>query len=209
VVLPSPTELAALGTALLVGAGLVFFLKSPSLAFDLAIAGALTLAAASIAYGYYAMGEDHIRPQLVACEKKIEEANARAQSFFDQAASKVAQLEALTKEKNAAIAKLTVDFNARLDAQAAEVRNIVVPASAGELLQPAIDAANGAASVAGRFGGGATTTAAVARDTTLGAVEGWAGAVVSLYADCASRLTGIQELYTDLQRSSAQLKPVN
>ena len=207
-VLPSPMALAAIGTALCVGAGLVFFfLKSPSLAFDLAIAGGVVLFAASIAYGYYAMGEDHIRPQLVACEKKIEEANARAQTFFDQAAAKVVQLEALTKEKNAAIAKLTTDFNARLAAQAEDIRRLAIPADAGLLINPAIAAVNAGARLVADAGSEAGAAAAVAGATTLGQVEQWAGDVIALYGKCVTQVAGLQDFANTLTANSP--KPVH
>jgi hypothetical protein len=210
VTLPSPAELTVIGTALCIGAGLVlFFLKSPSLALDLGIAGAVVLGAATIAYGYYAMGEDHIKPQVVALQKQIADANALAVSFREQAVAAVARLEASTKAKNDAITKLTTDFNARLAAQAPAVRDIVVPADVRLLIQPSIDAANLAAGAAVDAGGQAAAATTVARDSSVGEVEQWAGAVVGLYADCASRLSGLQDFYAQVQKSSAQLQVVH
>ena len=113
--LPSPAELTVIGTALCIGAGLVlFFLKSPSLALDLGIAGAVVLGAATIAYGYYEMGADSIKPQVVALQKQIADANALAVSFREQAVAAVARLEASTKAKNDAIAKLTTELQQAL-----------------------------------------------------------------------------------------------
>jgi cell division protein FtsB len=203
VTLPSPAELTVIGTALCIGAGLVlFFLKSPSLALDLGIAGAVVLGAATIAYGYYAMGEDHIKPQVVALQKQIADANALAVSFREQAVAAVARLEASTKAKNDAIAKLTTDFNARLAAQAPAVRDIVVPADVRLLIQPSIDAVNLSSGIVADAGSKGAAVAALAGSTTVGAVEQWAGDVIAQYGKCANQVSGLQDYIGTLVANS-------
>lgn len=208
--LPTPTELTLAGTGLIVAGGLaVWFLPAfKRIGVYAILAGGLILFAASVAAGYKQQGIDEIMPKLQACEKKIEEANALAENFRTQAVAAVARLEAATKAKRDAINKLTADFNARLAAQDEQIRNLRIPAAAGQLLQPAIDAANVSAGLVTQSSVDAAASAAVAGDTTLAAVEQWAGEVTGLYANCATQVAGLQQYVDTLVKNSAQLQPV-
>lgn len=206
-VLPTPLELAALGAGLLIAGGLVvWFLHMFELGVIVCVAGVAVLGAASVAGEYETMGENKIKPQLVALQAKVDEAEARAQKFFADAQAAVKRANEAALARNRAIDAMKVAVQEKIRAQSEAVRNIPIPADAGSVLQPAIDAANAGSAVASDLGSQAAAAATVAGDTTLGAVEEWAGTVIGLYASCTSQVAGLQGYVNALVAASPDEK---
>lgn len=203
--LPSPGAMMALGGSLLVAAALIFvFLHLLRVAIYLGMAGVILTVVASAGFGYEAQGEAKIMPQVVALQKVVDDANARAAQFQRDAVAASARADALAKSRRAAIVAAVAPLRAQINAQAAAIRNLSIPAAAGELLNPAINAINTANSAAvGAADGAAPTAATVAGATTLGAVEGWAGQVVEQYGECVSQVKGLQQWAGDIVKAAA------
>lgn len=207
--LPTPLEMGALAGACALGAGLaLFFTKSLRLAMSLAAAAAVLTLCASVAYGYEKMGEDKIQPQLDAANARISKMDAAAKQFAIDADKAQRAATSVFKGQLASLKATNAQLNAKLAAQDAAIRNINVPAAVGQLLQPAIDAANSGtapAPVAGA-GGNAATAAGVPGDTDVASWEGWSLQVVDLYGRCVAQVTGLQRYVADI--TAAQPKPV-
>lgn len=203
--LPDPGTLTACGGGLLIAAGLVFvFLHSIRLALYLGAAAFLMLFAGSVGFGYEAKEEAILMPRIVALQKVVDDANARAAQFQRDAVAASARADALAKSRRAAIVAAVAPLRAQINAQAAAIRNLSIPAAAGELLNPAINAVNATNSTAASIAAdGATAAASVAGATTLGAVEGWAGQVVEQYGECVSQVHGLQQWASDIVKAAA------
>ena len=192
--LPTPGAMAAWGSALLLLAVLAFiFLHAIRLALYLGAGGLIVLMAASVAFGYEEQGRQQIMPQVLALQAQVKAANDEAAQFKAAAALASQQAAAAVRSKRAAVAAAVAPLRARIAAQDAAIRNLSIPADAGVLLQPAIDAVNATAATAAGASGGAAAAAAVAGPTTLGQVEQWAGTVIGQYGDCVAEVKGLQD----------------
>jgi hypothetical protein len=189
--LPTPGELTALGIGLLVVAGLVvFFLHEIKLAFYLGAGGVIVLICASVAFGYEAMGEAKIMPQVIALQKLVDDANAEAGRFKALATAAQATAEAALKAKKAAQAKAHSAFVEAVNAQPAIVLTQLVPVPVVELLNSAVDSANASAGLVADAG--SKTVAAATSGVTVRDWELWSGTVVQQYADLANQVQGLQ-----------------
>jgi len=193
VFLPSPLELTALGGMALVGAGLVFwFLKGfIKIAMILAIAGAVLLGAASIAYGYENLGKDSMRPQIAALESKIENDAARAESFRADAVAAQTKLDAAAKASAVQLAAVRKTLQGRIDALSAAVSGAVVGADAGRVLDDTIASVNRSTFGAGTDGPAAAASAA-AVDATVKEWVDWSTGCAVAYGQVSSQLIGLQ-----------------
>jgi hypothetical protein len=208
--LPSPLELSLLGGALLAAAALVwFFLKLIRIGLYLGAAGLVVLFAASVAFGYEKMGEDKIQVKLDAANAKLEQAYTRAQEFRDAAVQAQAETVKVIKDRDEKLAIVAKSLGDKINAQARTIRDLRFPADARVLINSVIDDAQRAAGGSGVAGAAAPAAEAPAGDTTVGAVEQWAGEVVGLYGRCVSRVEGLQSYVKKLQVASVAAQPTN
>lgn len=203
-ILPSPLAISALGTTLIVGGALgAFFLKQVRLGVIAGLVGAFLLACAGVAYGYEAMGEAKIRPQLDAANARIANDEARAESFRQDAVVAQTVTDAALKAKNARITALDKQLRAKVNALPPAVANAVVPADVGGVLQPAIDAVNASAAAgAGVVAEGATAAAVSIRSTTTAAWVDWSVTVIEAYGQCSNQVAGLQDYVAKLVAAS-------
>jgi len=205
--LPTPLEMGALGTAALIGAGLVmWFLKSVRIAAVLFAASMALFGAAAVANGYEAMGEAKIQPKLDAANARIANDEARAESFRQDALVAAANAASQVRAKNAELEKLRNTMQGRIDALTKEVTGAPVRAAAGQLLDNFVAEANAAA-----FGPGADAearaAAAAARDATVAEWVQWGGKVSALYGRCASQVIGLQTYVKSLGTAADAQRP--
>ena len=199
--LPSPLAMTALGTALVVGAGLlIFFLHMVKLAFYLGIAGGVLLFAASVAYGYEIKGEDKLRPRLEAAEAAVE----RQRVYADQLVSnwrasqeKSAKLAAAMKARNDENAKLRAQQVAQLPPA---VAGMPFPAAAVRVLN---DAARATANAGGEAQANAAGVAApdpraAGGDSTVGAVAAVCSEWADAYKDARDQVIGWNAYFDSL-----------
>jgi hypothetical protein len=200
--LPTPLEMTALGTALIVGAGLVFwFLKSVQIAMYMALAAGALFLCATVAYGYELAGEAKIQPKLDAALAQLAKLDAEATQFRSDAMVARDAAVATIRSKNAAIATLTAKVKEGLDAQNPVVANTVVPADAVLWLNTHVASANAAA-----FGSdlsGSAGAVAVAADSTVRQWEEWGAQCADQYSAVAQQLIAVQDYYARLVTSSA------
>ena len=206
--LPSPLAMTALGTALIVGAGLIFFfLHVIRIALIVGAIGAVLLFAAGIAFGYERMGEAKIQPQLDAALAKLSKLDAEATQFKSEAIAASDHAVALVKAKNAQIVALNAKLRERINALPPEVANLSVPAPAGVLLNTNIADANDSAFGPGA-GDQARAAAAAAATATVRDWVAWGSAVSVQYGRVAAQLTAIQAYVDGLAAASARAAPV-
>jgi hypothetical protein len=210
--LPTPLELSLYGAGLLAAAALVFyFLHLLRVSVYLAAAGGLLLFAASVAYGYEKMGEDKIRPQLEAANAKLEQAYTRAQEFRAAAVEAQDATVAIIKDRDAKLALVAKSLGDKINAQAATIRNLRFPGAARVLINSAINDAERATGGPGADAAPAAPTedSVGPDDTTVGAIEVWAGQVVGLYGQCTARVAGLQSYIQKLHVASVAAQPTN
>jgi len=191
----------------MVAAGLVFFfLKLIRIALYLAAAGMVVLFAASVAYGYKQQGIDEIQPKLDIANAKLTQAYERATEFRAAAVEAQAQTVRVIQQKDAQLAVVAKAFGDKINAQARTIRDLRFPAAARVLINSAIDDAG---SASGRSGPDASTAAAAETpgDTTVGAVEQWAGDVIGLYGQAVVQIQGLQSYIQKLQVASVAAQP--
>jgi hypothetical protein len=201
--LPTPLEMTALGTALIVGAGLVFwFLKSVQIAMYMALAAGALFLCATVAYGYEQLGEAKIQPKLDAALAQLAKLDAEATQFRSDAMVARDAAVATIRSKNAAIATLTAKVKEGLDAQNPVVANTVVPSDAVVWINTHIASANVAAFGAGT-GDEATAAAAHAVAGTVRQWEEWGAECADKYSATVIELNAVQDYYARLVTSSA------
>ena len=193
-ILPSPLALTALGTTLIVGAGLIFWFIKPmiKIALVMGLVGGFLLACAGVAYGYEEMGKAKIQPQLDAALSRIANDEARAESFRQDAVVAANNAADVVRKKNDELKKLKDKLQGRIDALEKQVTAAPVGAAAGQLLDHVI-AENNSASFGPGADAEALAAAASAVDTTVAQWIQWGGEVANLYGKCATQVLGLQD----------------
>jgi hypothetical protein len=175
--LPSPLAMTALGTALVVAAGLLLWFAMATmlkLALILGGIGGALLLAASVAYGYELKGEEKLRPRLDAAEAAVERQRVYANQLtanWRASQEKSAKLAAAMKARDDENAKLRAQQIAQLPkavvdlpfpAAAVRVLNAAARASANTGSEAQADAASVAAPDSGAARGNSTVGAVTA-----------------------------------------------